>query len=551
MNNPVLERELVGVLRTQKAFVMQLGSAVLLSLLVFWGWPTDARADLSGAQAQQVFRIFGYGLAMMLVLLIPAFPATSIVRDKQSRTLELMLISPMSPSAIFFAKLTGVLGFAFLPLLMSIPAACACFVMGGLNLDDLLRLYGILALLTIQLATMGLWVSSLSQTADSSLRTTYGIMFLMIVATLGPYQFVHGKPWPMIVTAALWIRSLSPLPAIMELLGHGDVGLQGLVGASGAPFRYAVLAVISSVVSSMHTLSRLNPRIFDSSRSQGVITDDRSRGQQWYRRLMFLVDPQRRTGMIGRFTNPVLVREFRTRRFGRSHWTLRIIALCMMVSLGLTYTSSTGSSDWGPESVSGLMVVLQVGLILLLTPGLAAGLISTERESGGLLLLQVTPLSPFTILSGKLVSAALTTTLILLATIPGYLVMIYITSSIRQQILYVLICLLLLAAFSVVLSTLVGSYCRRTATATVASYAILAALCGGTMLFWLGGEAFSHQTIEFLLMSNPMAAALSIMEVRGFENYDLIPANWWIMGTATVAMLVVLMLRVRRLLLPQ
>jgi ABC-type transport system involved in multi-copper enzyme maturation permease subunit len=217
----------------------------------------------------------------------------------------------------------------------------------------------------------------------------------------------------------------------------------------------------------------------------------------------------------------------------------------------MTYTSSSGSKDWGVESVGGLMVVLQVSLILLLTPGLAAGLISTERESGGLALLQMTPMSTWTILGGKLLSAALTTLLILLATLPGYLVMIYIKGSLRQQILYVLVCLLLLAAFTVVLSALVGSYTKRTATATAAAYALMSVLCVGTMLFWLGGDTFGHDTIKTLLVVNPMAAALSIMEIRGFENYDLVPANWWIMGTATGVLLLALVWRTNRLLSPQ
>lgn len=550
MSNPIIERELVGILRLHRTFAMQVGTAILLSLLVLLRWPTDAQADLAGTHSQQVFRMFGYGLSLTLLLLVPAFPATSIVREKQSRTLELLLNSPLSSFSIYFGKWIGVLGVAFLPLLMSVPAACACYVMGGISVNDLLQLYGLLALLTIQFTTIALWVSSFAQTTDAALRTTYGVIFLLTVATLGPYQFMHGKPWPLIGTATLWLRSVSPIPAVMELLGHGDVGLQGLVGQAGAPVRYAILAVISAFLFSAHTLSRLNPRIFDRSRSQGVITDDRGQVQQWFRRFIFLVDPQRRSGMIGPYTNPVLIKEFRTRQFGRSHWTLRIIALCAVVSLGLTYTSSSGSQDWGVESVGGLMVVLQVGLILLLTPGLAAGLISTERESGGLALLQMTPMSTLTILGGKLMSAALTTLLILLATLPGYLVMIYIKGSLRQQILYVLVCLLLLAAFAVVLSALVGSFFKRTATATATSYAVVSMLCAGSMLFWLGGDIFGHDTIRSLLVINPMAAALSIMEIRGFENYDLIPANWWIMGTATAVLLLALVWRTNRLLSP-
>ena len=57
-------------------------------------------------------------------------------------------------------------------------------------------------------------------------------------------------------------------------------------------------------------------------------------------------------------------------------------------------------------------------------------------------------------------------------------------------------------------------------------------LCAGTILVWLGSDSFGPDTIEAVLIGNPMAAALSIMEIGGFQHYDLIPDNWWIVGTA-------------------
>ena len=136
MNNPIIQRELVGMLCTRKALLMQAVPACLFTLLVALRWPTDARVDLSGAQAQEVFALFGYGLLATLILLVPAFPATTIVREKNRGTLALLLNSPLSPWAIYFGKLTGVLGFVLLPLIMSIPAAAACYAMGGLSLWD-------------------------------------------------------------------------------------------------------------------------------------------------------------------------------------------------------------------------------------------------------------------------------------------------------------------------------------------------------------------------------------------------------------------------------
>jgi ABC-type transport system involved in multi-copper enzyme maturation permease subunit len=266
---------------------------------------------------------------------------------------------------------------------------------------------------------------------------------------------------------------------------------------------------------------------------------------------MFIVDPQRRKGAIGNFTNPVLVKEFRARRFGRSHWMLRLIAACAVVSMLVTFVAATGTIDWEVKTIGGMLVMLQVALIVLLTPSLAAGLISGERESGGWTLLKATPLSAWRIVSGKLLSAVWTLLLILLATIPGYLVMIYIEPVLMQQVLYVVASLLLTAVFALLLSAAVSSLFRRTAAATVTAYALLVGLCGGTLLFWVGRDApFGHRVVESALVVNPIAAALSIMEVRGFTEYRLVPANWWFVGAASVVCLVVILVQTWRLTKP-
>ena len=76
---------------------LQLGLALGCGLLVLLRWPPGDVADLSGARAQEVLRIFGYGLLAGVLVLVPAFPATALVREKISGTLALLLNSPMPP----------------------------------------------------------------------------------------------------------------------------------------------------------------------------------------------------------------------------------------------------------------------------------------------------------------------------------------------------------------------------------------------------------------------------------------------------------------------
>jgi hypothetical protein len=56
--------------------------------------------------------------------------------------------------------------------------------------------------------------------------------------------------------------------------------------------------------------------------------------------------------------------------------------------------------------------------------------------------------------------------------------------------------------------------------------------------------------VRLALAVDPVAAALCAAEAPGFARYDQLPANWWVMGGASLVLLVVLVLRTRRLYRP-
>ena len=207
----------------RKAFCIQIAAALFYSLLVLVRWPTDARVGISGTQAQEVFRVFSYGLTAILLLVVPAFSATTLVREKNQGTLALLFNTPMRPWSIYLGKLLGVLGFALLLVALSLPAAAACYAMGGLSLvGQVCLLYAIAVVAALQSCALGLFVSSRAGTADAALRYTYGLVLLVSVLTLGPHLFLQSKPGTL-PRAAEWLRCVSPVAAVMEIVGQGDV----------------------------------------------------------------------------------------------------------------------------------------------------------------------------------------------------------------------------------------------------------------------------------------------------------------------------------------
>ncbi len=314
---------------------------------------------------------------------------------------------------------------------------------------------------------------------------------------------------------------------------------------------FVIAALISSGIFGALTLRTLDPYKYDRPKATGIITQDRSRTGRWFRRVHYLVDPQSRKAGIPWWLNPVMVKEFRTRKFGRLHWLIRLVALCSVISLGLTIFAATGTVSWGVVRIAGTLVLLQVSLLILLGPSLAAGLIAAERESGGWQLLRMTPMSPVRIVIGKLMSVVWTMALILLATLPGYAVMMWIEPTMTTQVQRVVLSLVVCALMIISISAAVSAFWQNAAAATATSYGVLLSLFLGTMLIWLArGRPFGHDVIEQALRFNPAAAALAEIRTPYLTEYVLLPHAWWIGIGISLASLLILAYRVWRLCLP-
>lgn len=522
--------------------------AALSSMLVLMRWPTDATIDLVSQGALQVFRPVTFAIAIAIMMLIPAFPATAFVTERRRGTLALLLNSPTTPVQIYFGKLCGNVLLAILIFSVSLPALMACVAMGGISINGhIVPLILVLIGMAIQYSALGLWISVRSQSADASLRWTYAAVLALAVLSIGPTVLV-GKLTGFKSFVAHWMTALSPIPALQQITGAqaqaGEIGI-----STGWP-EFLIVSCLTTVGLAIATLVKLDPLLLDRPQPTGKIVDGTKQGG-WARRTAYLVDPNRRKAGIPWWLNPVMVKEFRTRKFGRLHWLLRLVAVGGIVSLLLTVVAATGTVSWGVERIASSMVLMQVALLLLLGPSLGANLIAAEVESGGWQLLRASPISPIRIIVGKLMSTVWTLLLLLLATLPGYVVMSYIQPSIGGQVGNVVISLLTAIALVTSVSACVSAFCRTTAVATATSYAILLTLFAGTLLVWLArGKPFGPLLVERALLFNPAAIALAEMKTPGFEQYNLTPLGWYIGFALSVVCIVILAIRTHRMTRP-
>jgi ABC-type transport system involved in multi-copper enzyme maturation permease subunit len=548
LKNPILQRELIGRLRSPKALIAIALVAIVSCTLVLMRWPREATIDLVSQGSIQVFRPVAYAIAIAIMMLTPAFPATAIVSERRKGTLVLMLNSPTPPWVIYIGKLLANVLLSVLLFSVSLPAIFACYAMGGISIaGNIVPLVLIFLGMAFQYSALGLWVSSRSQSIDASLRWTYGILLGLVVLSIGPTVLV-GKLSGLKAWIAQALTTLSPIPALQQITGAQ--GQSQSIGIATGWVEFLIMCAVSTLGFALATLYKLQPNMMDRSRDAGKVIE--AKQSSWLRRFSYLVDPNRRKSGIPFWLNPIMVKEFRTRKFGRLHWLLRLIAGGAIVSILLTVVAATGTVNWGVDRIASSMVIMQIGFLLLLGPSLGANLIASEIESGGWQLMRASPISPWRILSGKLLSTFLTLLLLLMATLPGYVMMSYIQPAIGGQVSNVIISLLIATAMVTILSACVSAYSKTSAAATAASYAVLLVLFAGTLLIWLGrGNPFGPVFVERALLLNPAATALAEMKAPGFETFQLIPNGWYVGLSICAAGLVILVLRIARLTRPE
>ncbi|WP_316568489.1 ABC transporter permease [Neobacillus sp. YIM B06451] len=231
------------------------------------------------------------------------------------------------------------------------------------------------------------------------------------------------------------------------------------------------------------------------------------------------------------FLNPVLIKEYKLRfRSFKSFLGLMFYLLAVSIFVaGFIFlnSQSMGSAFVRPDTSRMMFMILsfiQLGLVLFITPGLTAGVISGEREKQTLNILLTTTQSSGAIIIGKLVSSVSFLMLMIFASLPIYSIVFLFGGISPLQLLtvlgYYMFIIFVFGSFGVLYSTLI----RKTIVSMISTY--------GTALFFTAGTAFlmvvslqfgngvqgANPVPYFFAMLNPFAILLGIFEPGALED---------------------------------
>jgi ABC-type transport system involved in multi-copper enzyme maturation permease subunit len=184
-------KELRGRMRGRRAFVIL---TIYLVLLGGFAWMVElimertyssgfgGSAAFASAQIGQV--IFAALLileTLQVVFLAPAATAGAISLEREKRTLELLVVTPISSLAIVLGKLLSALIYVWLLIAASIPLTAVVFVYGGVAPEDVLRGYLVLVVTALGFGAFGLFASSLvKRTQAATAISIFGVLFVSI-----------------------------------------------------------------------------------------------------------------------------------------------------------------------------------------------------------------------------------------------------------------------------------------------------------------------------------------------------------------------------------
>ena len=180
--NPLAAKELRSRMRGPRAFIVAtlylvpLG-AVAVALYVLAAGATTANVA-GGIPVGKLYFAAVSGLELGLIcLLAPAFTADLVSGERERRTLDLLLVTPLTRWQIVVGKLVAALGSLLVLIVLALPLQAIAILLGGVGPEELSVAFLILVLTTVTYGCVGLYWSA-------RLRTTRAAMLLAYATTL-------------------------------------------------------------------------------------------------------------------------------------------------------------------------------------------------------------------------------------------------------------------------------------------------------------------------------------------------------------------------------
>jgi ABC-2 type transport system permease protein len=184
-----------------------------------------AQANASGLIGQSIFTVLSVFQVILVSFIAPAFTSGQISLEREKQTLDLLVTTPLRPSAIVVGKLLTALAFVVLMIVAALPISAIVLMYGGASVDDLLRQMAVLLSMAIAFGAIGIFASALLRRTQTATVVTYCAVLALTLGTAMTYAFwtqvanANDSRFPFTREhAPEQLRYLNPMVAILDIV---------------------------------------------------------------------------------------------------------------------------------------------------------------------------------------------------------------------------------------------------------------------------------------------------------------------------------------------
>ena len=447
LENPVLQRELLVNLRMPRSFWLLLLYQVILGVIVYFAWPREVRLDLtvdSGNNSQLVDLVF-LGQYVLASLMAPSFAAGAVSGEKERKTYEMLLASPINPESIVFGKLVAALTHLAMLIVASLPIVMLCLPLGGVSFYEVLAAYVMLITSVVAFGMISVACGSFFPRTSSSLVVSY--LAILPLAMLGVLFWVSFRQ-------------------------DGETRFQ--LAMTVVP---GIAIAISTFLFYMISARMIYPKDMGSDGTDVVDLENENENAVGLvlSRDKFpdrLFAPPIRDTLMPDGVNPIYDKELRSEIFGQGTLMLRLaIQISMLLAMFLM-----GWLLFIQQHLAAWYFCFVVLFNVLVGPVFSAGSVTSERERQTLDLLVTTLITPWQILSGKLISGLRVSSVLTLFLLWPVFLAICLSPGFRANLLpmfcyFVVFGLTCLTTAN--LALFCSTRCQKTSTSLIATYSVI------------------------------------------------------------------------------
>lgn len=223
--NPIIVKEIRSRMRGARAFITLTILLVVMGLAMYGILQiilaTSRYSSVVSPQiGQTLFASLAFLELFMICAVTPAVTAGAISGEKEKQTYEMLMATPLSPTAVLWGKLISALSYVLLLLFAAVPMASVVFIFGGVAPRDMLKALLVLLTVAVSYGVLGMFMSALfGRTGRATVASFIAVILLMIgplfIAVL--FSAIRGGEPPR------WLLAPSPISALSAALA-GSTG---------------------------------------------------------------------------------------------------------------------------------------------------------------------------------------------------------------------------------------------------------------------------------------------------------------------------------------